>query len=489
MKRLLEIPGRVRQVLGRTMWRADIGPETWWGRRGLWLARVMVLSVFRSARGSLATRAFALTFVTLLAVVPLMAVSFSVAKGFGLDQSLQRVIQKYALGQEDEPPAAEEVKKRPGQAQQATGQAQQATGRTQKALGQVLGYIFKYVHRTNVGTLGLVGVLLLFFAALRMLAYVESHLNQIWGVTRSRSTLRKFSDYTSVLLVCPILLIASTTLTASLQSTAVVKYLLGLSGLDVVIRFMFSLGPWLTIWAALTFFLTFMPNTRVRFGAALLGGLAAGTILVILQMAYIKLQVGVSRYNAIYGTFASLPLFMVWLQLSWMTVLFGAEVSYAAQNVSRHLDEPDRPPLSVSGRRRLAVRLMIALGAGFVSDRGPQTVDDLSVSVGAPHDQVGEVVRLLDGAGLLTEVAGNQGAYLPRRALNRVTVTDVVGAVEGLDEISTQSRLPQDETGRLLRAADEHLDHALKTARSELDQLTISDLVDKAAARVSRTKG
>jgi membrane protein len=405
-------------------------------------------------------------------------VSFSVAKGFGLDQSLQRVIQKYALGEDDEPAAADGVKKKNDPGRKASGQAQ-------RALSQVLGYIFKYVHRTNVGTLGLVGVLLLFFAALRMLAYVEGHLNQIWGVTRSRSNLRKFSDYTSVLLVCPILLIASTTLTASLQSTTMVKYLLGLQGLDAVIRFVFSLGPWLTICAALTFFLTFMPNTRVKFGPALLGGLAAGTILLILQVAYIKLQVGVSRYNAIYGTFASLPLFMVWLQASWMTVLFGAEVSYAAQNVSRHLDEPDRPPLSVSGRRRLAVRLMIALGAGFVSGRGPQTVDDLSKSVGAPHDQVRQVVRLLDEAGLLTEVAGNQGAYLPRRALDQVRVTDVVGAIEGFDEISTQTKLPKDETGRLLQAADQHLDHALKTARAELDELTISHLVDKAAANAA----
>jgi DNA-binding IscR family transcriptional regulator len=116
-------------------------------------------------------------------------------------------------------------------------------------------------------------------------------------------------------------------------------------------------------------------------------------------------------------------------------------------------------------------------------------VEDLSRSVGAPHDQVREVVSFLEGAGLVAEVVGNQGAYLPRRTLNQVTVTDVVGAVEGLEEISTQTSLPQDETGRLLKAADKHLDHALKTARAELDQLTIGDLVDKAAAHVSRTSG
>ncbi|MBU1741190.1 MAG: YihY family inner membrane protein, partial [Proteobacteria bacterium] len=422
----------------------------WWSRQGLWLGRVLALALYRSAKGNLATRAFALTFVTMLAVVPLAAVSFSVAKGFGLDQSLQRVIQEYVKGQ---------------------GQA----------LNEVLGYIFKYVHQTNVGTLGLVGVLILFYASLKMLGYIEQHLNEIWNVTRSRSAIRKFSDYTSVLLVCPILLIASTTLTAGLQSTTVVKYLLGLHGIDAVIRFIFSLGPWLTIWAALTFFLAFMPNTRVKFLSALLGGLAAGTILLILQVTYIKLQVGVSRYNAIYGTFASLPLFMVWLQLSWMTVLFGAEVSYAAQNVGRHLGEPDRSPLSVSGRRRLAVRLMIALGAGFVAGSAPQSVDDLARAVGVPHDRVNEVVNLLGRAGLVTETAGANSAYLPSRSLGSVTVAHVVGAIEGDDEISGETQPPAGETAGLLRAADERLDHAIRTARAELDCLTLGDLIENAA--------
>jgi len=324
-------------------------------------------------------------------------------------------------------------------------------------------------------------VLLLFYAALKMLGYIEQHLNEIWNVTRSRSAIRRFSDYTSVLLVCPILLIASTTLTASLQSTTVVKYLLGLHGIDAVIRFIFSLGPWLTIWAALTFFLAFMPNTRVKFLPALLGGLAAGTILLILQVTYIKLQVGVSRYNAIYGTFASLPLFMVWLQLSWMTVLFGAEVSYSAQNVEHHLDEPDRSPLTASGRRRLAVRLMIALGAGFVAGAAPQSVEDLARAVGAPHDRVSEVVNLLGRAGLVTETAGANSAYLPSRSLASVTVAHVVGAIEGDDEISGETPPPAGETAGLLRAADEHLDHAVRTARAELDGLTLGDLVEKAA--------
>ena len=434
--------GRLRVLITDTLWHSDLRPHSKWKRYLLGLLRVVFLSARRSRKVDLFTKAFALTFVSLLAIVPLLAFSFSVAKGLGLAQRLKEIlIKNFAMGQT-----------------------------------KALTYIFEYVERTNVSTLGIFGVLIFFYAALKMLDYIERNMNDIWGVTRQRPLLRKFSDYTSVLLVCPVLLIVSTSAMASLESASFIKYLLSLEGLGAFLRFVLNLAPWITIWLALTFFYVFMPNTRVRLSAAVVGALCAGSILLGLETIYIKLQIGVSRYNAIYGTFATLPLFMIWLQLSWTVVLFGAELTYAAQNMKRHLFEPDQAPLTAPARRRLAVRLMVILCRDFLIGRSPSSMERLLDSVGAARLQTRHVISDLVSAGLVTETSDDNPGYQPSRPPAGITLADVIDAVEGEDDPALAGDFTRGDLADLLELSDGALNDAALVTRSRLESVTLAGL-------------
>jgi membrane protein len=242
--------------------------------------------------------AAALTFITLLSLIPFLAFLFAIAKGLGIQNYIQNIIlAKLALGKQ-----------------------------------QIYLNIIKYIQNTNLTTLGSVGIIFLFLVIIRLLSFIEEVFNVIWKVEASRKITRKISDYLSIVTLCPIFLFLAITFTATLSSSTILEKLSRFHWLSDIYLSFLKLLPFLSIWFAFCIFYMFMPNTKVNFSSALLAGIISGTLWQITQWLYLKFQIGIARYNAIYGTFASLPIFMIWLYVSWEIILAGAEFAFVHQN-------------------------------------------------------------------------------------------------------------------------------------------------------------
>jgi len=350
-------------------------------------------------------RATALSYVTLLSIVPLLAFAFSVMKGLGVQAQLEGVVGKVAAGQKE-------------------------------VLEQIIGY----VEDTNVKALGTVGLVFLIWTVVKTLGTIERSFNEIWGVTQSRSYFRKFTDYVSVLVTAPLLLVAAMSLSGFLQGDVLARF----PWLGLPARFAIRLMPFVGTWIAFAAIYMFMPNTSVRIRSALVGGVIAGTIWQLAFWLYTTFQVGMAKYNAIYGTFAALPIFMVWLYMSWTIVLFGAEVAWATQNVGTWWEQRRAESASFAAKEEVALRAMTALAVSFYGDGKALSDSAIAHRFKAPTRLVRDVLHTLCDAGLCSQIAGEGGpAYQPARALERLTPADVLAALrtEG-DEVDINDTGP-----------------------------------------------
>lgn len=290
--------------------------------------RIFILAARGFLNDKVMLRASALTFYTLLSVIPIVAIAFAIAKGFGLDQNLEELITK-------ELQAHEEV------------------------LSWLLQNARVALEETKGGYIAGVGVVILFWSVMSLLDQIESSFNHIWQIRSSRPWYRKFTDYITIMLVAPVFIILSSSITLFI-STQLSNYMAMAPILDFfkpVISFLIKLAPYFLTWIALTILFIVMPNAKVKLGSALISGIIAGSILQILQYLYIDLQFGITKLSAIYGTFAAVPLFIIWLQSSWIIVLLGAELSFANQNIARYEYESDA--LNISNYQKKALVLVV----------------------------------------------------------------------------------------------------------------------------------
>ncbi|MGB9080265.1 MAG: YihY/virulence factor BrkB family protein, partial [Desulfuromonadaceae bacterium] len=274
-------------------------PEEWRGQKGRFFSILQsiysISASFTDHQGPL--RAAALTYTTVLSLVPLLAIAFSVLKGLGAQNALEPLLQQIAGDSEE-----------------------------------TISRIIAYVNNTNVKSLGAIGLVLLILTVISLMGSIEEAFNAVWGVRETRSVQRRFSDYLSVVVVGPILLLAATSMTSSLQSQWILLWLIQNTYLGDAILLLFRFLPYLSVWIAMVFLYIFIPNTRIRFASAVTGGVIAGTAWELAQWGYFHFQVGVANYNAIYGTLSAVPIFLVWIYTSWLIVLFGLEIVFAHQH-------------------------------------------------------------------------------------------------------------------------------------------------------------
>jgi membrane protein len=378
------------------MWR-PAQPRTGMAHYLVYVLKVAYLSVRSSYLDRLPFQANALTFITLLGLVPALAISFSLAKGLGFSEKLKDlVINEYTASQ-----------------------------------AEVLKYIISYVENTKVGTLGMVGLVMLVITLVLAISSVEETFNRVWEAPQSRNWLRKFTDYLSIMVICPMLVLAATTVWAAVSNYSVVQWMLDSPVLGTVASFGLSLGPFVLLTAAFIFIYLFLPNTRVPLISALVAGLVAAFLWWLVQSIYISFQVGVARYNALYGGFASLPLFMVWIQLSWTILLFGAELAHA-QHICSHgpLPKSILPPLNPAQREALALGVMQKVAQRFQAGGQPWSVGDLARSLKVAKAEVWSVVDDLGEVGMVAELS-RDGRVMPGRNLDNVLICQVLGAVRG----------------------------------------------------------
>ena len=382
-------------------------------RRSFWITqlRILLLAVRRFNLDKCELRASALTFYFLLSIVPVVALAFAVAKGFGVEKILGEQLMAKMQGQEE---MAE----------------------------RIIGFAQSMLENTKGGAIAGVGIVLLFWTVIKVLGNVETSFNDIWGVKTPRAMGRKLADYLSIMMICPVLLIAASSITV-LLTTQVSTMLERLSFLgylaDMLIWFL-KIVPYGVIWLVFTFIYVFMPNTKVELKSALWGGILAGTIYQLVQLAYITFQIGVSNYGAIYGSFAALPLFLVWLQLSWLIVLLGAEISFAHQNVAAYEFEQDCLRVSHAFKRMVALTITSLSVKRFLNAEKPPTAEDISRELEVPIRLVRSVLAELTEARLLSEVCLDHPedvAYQPACDIDRLTVSTVLERLDqqGIDAL------------------------------------------------------
>jgi membrane protein len=400
---------KIKVFFNTTLWSIALTNKS--GRQRTWikLLRVLALAVRGFREDKVSLRASALTVFTLLAVVPLVALAFGIAKGFGLKAYLEDQIRNLVAGTD-----------LPGQEQM---------------LDQIIQFANSFLDNTSGGIIAGIGLAILLWSVFKVFSNIESSFNAIWQIRKSRSWFRKFSDYFSLMLIGPVAVILSSSAMIFIQTQIeqIIDRLEYLNFLSPVILALVQLIPYVLIWLLFTFLYVFMPNTRVRFRSALIGGLVAGTAFVITQHVFINFQIGVSRYNAIYGSFAALPLFLIGMQISWLIVLFGAELSFADQNLQKYEFESDIDNMSIHSRKLIALVITHLLVQNFTKAEEPLTAEQISHRLRIPIRLVRKILFDLVECRILSEIVSpntKERAYQPGQDVDNLTIAYVLEQVE-----------------------------------------------------------
>jgi membrane protein len=347
-------------------------------------------------------RASALTFTTILSIVPLLAVAFSISKGFGLQNA--DFFRDFLMGV--------------------------SAGRA-----EVVDKILQYIANTNVKTLGWIGVGTLLVTVFTTVSNVERAFNSIWNVKKGRTSWRKFTDFFSVIVICPIIVLVAASFTVAVQKLDLVHEFVTNPGYDGLEKFLLKFFSLVLVWIGFVFVYAFVPNTRVRLKSAIAGGIVAGTLWQSAQWLYIHWQIGFTKYNAIYGSFAQLPLFLVWLYISWIIVLLGAEISYAAQHLHSFVRRGLSERLSPLSRQKVAVAAITHIAARFAAGLSPLSVEALSRELRLPEDVVLDALTALAEAGL-TVPLGDAASEGENRGYGLAVSAENIRMAEVLDVLA-----------------------------------------------------
>jgi membrane protein len=293
--------------------------------------------------------------------------------------------------------------------------------------------VLEQVRHADFGSLGTIGAAILIVTSVLALRHLEMTLNEIWGVEDHRTWVRRFSDYLTVLIVAPMLTGVALSVGATLQSAQLLAEVVDAQSAAQLEAQWITLLPWLALVVAFSFLYWFFPNTSVKPWPALAGGIVAAILFSVARYFYVDLNIGVSKYNAIFGGFAALPLVLAWIYACWAVVLFGAEVAFASQNLDHYRREVRGSEPSMAEREAIGLRIALEIGLSFRDGHGPTTADTLSEELDLPVRVVREQIRALQVAGLLeqtTDEAGEEGV-LPARPLGSISVSDVFHALRG----------------------------------------------------------
>lgn len=345
------------------------------------------------------SKASALTFYSLLSIVPVLAVLFGIAKGFGFETALETEIS-------------------------------QRFSEQREVVDKLIQFAYSWLHNAQGGLIAGIGTIALFWSVFGLLSNIETALNAIWKTRFSRPYTRKVSDYLATMIICPIFLVTLSSInvfihthfTKNPQNSVIIE------AVSPVVLFFFKLFPFFLSWGLFTFIYMFMPYTKVYARSAITAGIIAGSAFQAWQWIYIKFQIGVSSYGAIYGSFAALPLFLIWLQISWLILLAGAELAFETEN---DLFIPAREVAPLSSK---AIALLITYRCidAFVKGDPPLTDRKLAHELGLSLNHLHSLIEILQNERILsaTVYQDKTTGYQPARAVNTITMQRVCQAVE-----------------------------------------------------------
>jgi len=346
--------------------------------------------------------AAALTYSTILAIVPIMAVVFAVARGFGYSKYIETWFRDMLTSQ----PQAAEI---------------------------IIGFVNSYLVHTKSGIILGLGLVFMLWTVLMLVSNIEKTFNDIWQVKKPRSLFRTFTDYIAMLFLVPIIIVVMAGISIFMATIAdnLDQYVV----ISSVAHFLIDLSPYILLSGAFFALYVFMPNTKVHLRSAILPAILAGTAMQWLQFFYIHSQIWVSSYNAIYGSFAALPLFMLWVQFSWIICLVGAELTYTMQNLEESAFMSDAKSMSHRYRMMLSALLLSLICKRFAEGRKPYTALELKLETNIPIRVTSELLYDMTQAHLIletytTDEKGDDPVYLPAESLDNLSVGTMIDRLE-----------------------------------------------------------
>lgn len=396
--------------------------------------KVLLLSVQGFSRNLVELRASALTLYTLLSIVPVIAMLFGIAKGFGLEKTLQQ-------------------------------QLLQQIPKQETTIIRLIEFAQNMLVSTEGGVVAGMGVIVLFWTVIKVIGTIEESFNQIWHIEQGRTLARKLSDYLSLMLLAPILLIAASSITVFVKTQIhwLVKALhisdAGSSVLLMTLNFL----PVIIMSALFSFVFVFIPNQKIQLKAGVIAGIITGIIYQLVQAAYVSLQIGVSSYNAIYGSFAALPLFLVWLQLGWLIVLFGCEISFFIQYYETYKHHEKFSNLCFSLRKVLALQITHTIVQRFAKAEKALSLAEIAALFNLPVAVVHATLTSLIQCGILVEIKAEleeESLFQPAQDIDLLTVYAVVSGLENQGVTS----VPQMKVFEKIVQINECFNSKLKTA-------------------------
>jgi membrane protein len=456
-------------------------------------AHFWALAVRSFVRNRCPVRAAALSYTSLLALIPLLAVAISVTSSLLKKEGEEKIYQAIdKLVSTVMPPATLSTNEQniplslgpsmsvaltPTNAVAETNlvAAAETDTRVVAAQKEVARDIRDFVQKTRSGTLGTIGMLLLVVVAIQMLANVEETFNDIWGVTRGRNWLRRIVLYWTTITLGPLALAGALGLAGSKHLKSVE---LLVNQMPFVSSLFFQFLPLVVLWLTFALIYQLVPNTKVHFGAALAGGIVGGSLWHLNNLFGFLYVSRVVSNSKIYGSLGLIPVFMIGLYFSWVILLFGAQVAYAFQNRRLYLQDKLAENVNQRGREFIALRLMTGIGYRFQQGLPPVTVQEISAELGIPTKLAQQILQTLLAARLVTEVSGAEAAYVPARPLETFNACQILHAMR----TSPGQELPmRDEPAR--REVYGEFARIEEAERQAAASVTMLALVNRAQAR------
>ncbi len=387
---------KARRFVEKDIWRIplrELSPKKSFLIRQL---RILLIAIRGLKEDKVRLQASALTYFTLLSIIPVVAMAFGIAQGFGLEAYLEKQLKETLAGREE-------------------------------VFQWITEFSQSLLETASGGMIAGAGMIILIFTVMKVMNKIEIAFNDIWQINTPRSWSRKFSDYFAMMFIAPLFLILSGSATVFLttQIEHITENFAFFGFLSPVLLFLIRMIPYILIWIMLTIIYMVMPNTNVKFSSALIAGIIAGTLFQLTQWGYINFQIGVSRYNAIYGSFAAFPLMLIWMQVSWLVILFGAEISFANQNVENYEFETETTNISPYSKKILSLYVLNLLIKNFHNGNPPATSWEISHKLKIPNKLVRNILNNLTKIKLVSETKGTHAKelmYQPAIDINKITI-------------------------------------------------------------------
>lgn len=432
---------KYKDLLYTQLWEVDLNTYPKAKRWLIQTVQLLYVVIHELIAGQLTLRAMSLIYTTLISLVPLLAVSFSVLKAFGVQGKIEPFLLEFLtpLG-----PKGEEIG------------------------ANIIGFI----DNMNVGVLGAVGLGMLFYTVVSLVQKIEQTFNHIWHIDKPRSFIRRVTDYLSVLMIGPVMVVSALAMTASMVSSTFVQYIIAIEPFGSLFYYISLTIPYALIIIAFTFMYIFIPNTTVKIGPALTGATVSGILWKIAGMLFASFAAGSAKYDAIYSSFAILIMFMIWLYLSWLIFLLGSQIAFYRQYPE--YVHPSHASIKLSNRQKekLALLAMYWIGKHYYQGLEPWTLRTLNSYLEVPTDLLSTTLDHLVKNGLVLEIIDKDTTYVPAKDLDAITLHELIDITRNANDSTIGNTPTQAEVEDILTSLDQAYVSALgnKTLRDWISE-------------------